>query len=110
MKTTNDYIEAMRQILDICDPMDAKFDKIRNICNSVINAPTEIVNNEYVNTVGELIRALEKMPRDARVCGSEYVEKHDEYDCEVQPFWVAHYSDGSKDGLVYVGIDYKHPN
>ena len=38
------------------------------------------------------------------------VNDHDEYDCEVKPFWVAHYNDGSADGLVYVGIDYKHPN
>lgn len=108
---TNDYIEAMRKILDCCNPMDAKFDKIREICINFINAtPTEITNNECVNTVGELVQALDKMPRDAKVCGSTYVEKHDEYDCEVRPFRVAHYNDGSKDGLVYVGIDYKHPN
>jgi DNA-directed RNA polymerase beta subunit len=56
------------------------------------------------------ILPMDKMPRDAKVCGSRYMEKHDEYDCEVRPFWVAHYNDGSKDGLVYVGIDYKHPN
>lgn len=103
----SDYI---RQIRDLCDPMDAKFDKIRDICNNFINAPVGIANNECVNTVGELVQALHKMPKDAKVCGSTYVEQHDEYDCEVRPFWVAHYNDGSEDGLVYVGIDYKHPN
>ena len=90
--------------------MDAKFGKIRDICDNFINAPAEITNNECVNTVGELVQALHKMPRDAKVCGSTYVEKHDEYDCEERPFWVQHYNDGSTDGLVYVGIDYKHPN
>jgi len=105
-----DTVQMMRKILDLCDPMDAKFDKIRDICNSFINAPVGIANTEGVNTVGELVQALHKMPRDAKVCGSTYVEKHDEYDCEVKPFRVAHYNDGSEDGLVYVGIDYKHPN
>ena len=102
--------QILIDILSACDPMDAKFDKIRDICNNYINAPVGIANSECVNTVGELVQALEKMPRDAKVCGSTYVEKHDEYDCEVKPFWVAHYNDGSDDGLVYVGIDYKHPN
>ena len=34
----SDYI---RQIRDLCDPMDAKFDKIRDICNNFINAQLE---------------------------------------------------------------------
>ena len=68
-----------------------------------------IFDNENVQTVGDLIKALMNMPPDARVCGSSFND-HDEYDCEVKPFWVKHYNDGTKDGLVYVGIDYKHPN
>ena len=103
-------IQALCEIRSLCNPMDAKFDKIRDICNSFINTPVGIANTECVNTVGELVQALHKMPRDAKVCGSTYVEKHDEYDCEVKPFRVAHYNDGTDDGLVYVGIDYKHPN
>lgn len=103
-------VDIMYQILNLCDPMDVKFDKIRDICNSFINSHGETTNNECVNTVEELVQALGKMPKDAKVCGSTYVEKHDEYDCEVRPFWVAHYNDGSANGLVYVGIDYKHPN
>lgn len=65
--------------------------------------------SENVTTVSELMAALRKMPIDAKVCGSK-PNGHDEYDCEERPFWVQHYNDGSDDGLVYVGIDYKHPN
>lgn len=36
-----DAMDTMRKILDMCDPMDAKFDKIRDICNSFINAPMD---------------------------------------------------------------------
>lgn len=33
-----------------------------------------------------------------------------EYDCEERPFWVKRYYDGTEDGVIYIGIDYKHPN
>lgn len=68
-----------------------------------------IKNSENVTTVRELLEALTEMPMDAKLCGSQFND-HDEYDCEVKPFWVSHYCDWTEDGLVYVGIDYKHPN
>ena len=67
------------------------------------------MNYENITTVKELIDALSTMPQDAIVCGSK-PNGHDEYDCEERPFWVARYFDGTEHGLVYVGVDYKHPN
>ena len=168
---TKNPIEAIRQIKELCNPMDAKFDQIMSICNSVLDHPLrncdvgsadeqsqrfdnqcakyghsklsscancpldgerscyftwgqmgydesdklldgkeiDLKGSENVTTVSELMAALRKMPIDAKVCGSK-PNGHDEYDCEERPFWVQHYNDGSDDGLVYVGIDYKHPN
>ena len=109
--TTNNPIEALSQIRSLCNPMDAKFDPIRTICDNFISRRrnANLQSNENVQTVEEMIEALGKMPPKAKVCGSSFND-HDEYDCEVKPFWVAHYNDGTDDGLVYVGIDYKHPN
>ena len=41
-------VDMMRQILKQCDPMDAKFDKIRAICNDFLNGNDKITNNERV--------------------------------------------------------------
>lgn len=69
----------------------------------------QTVNTENIRTVAELITALQTMPLDAIICGSS-PNGHDEYDCEVRPFWVKRYHDGTPQGLCFVGIDYKHPN
>ena len=77
--------------------------------NGIPYKEKDLKGSENVTTVSELMAALKKMPIDAKVCGSK-PNGHDEYDCEERPFWVQHYNDGSDNGLVYVGIDYKHPN
>ena len=77
--------------------------------NGIPYKEIDLKGSENVTTVYELMAALRKMPNDAKVCGSK-PNGHDEYDCEERPFWVQHYNDGSDNGLVYVGIDYKHPN
>lgn len=104
-------IQALWEIRALCNPMEAKFDPIKAICDNILNrrGDGDLQNSENVQTVEQLAEALGKMPPRARVCGSTFND-HDEYDCEVKPFRVAHYNDGSEDGLVYVGIDYKHPN
>ena len=103
-------VDALREIKSLCDPMEAKFDKIKAVCDSVLSQQSACNGSENVCTVKDLIAALCKMPASAKLCGSEYVEKHDEYACETKPFWVQRYCDGTKDGIVYVGVDYKHPN
>jgi hypothetical protein len=67
------------------------------------------MNTENITTVGELIDALRGIPQNMRICGSK-PNGHDEYDCEERPFWVKRYYDGTEDGVIYIGIDYKHPN
>ena len=47
-------VDMMRQILKQCDPMDAKFDKIRAICNDFLNGNDKITNNERVDTIEEM--------------------------------------------------------
>ena len=47
-------VDMMRQILKQCDPMDAKFDKIRTICNDFLTGADKTTNNERVNTVREM--------------------------------------------------------
>lgn len=50
-----DTMNMMREILKQCDPMDAKFDKIRAICNDFLAGADKITNNnERVNTVEEM--------------------------------------------------------
>ena len=49
-----DTMNMMREILKQCDPMDAKFDNIRAICNDFLTAADKITNNERVNTVEEI--------------------------------------------------------
>ena len=49
-----DIMNMMREILKQCDPMDAKFDKIRAICNDFLTGADKITNNERVNTVREI--------------------------------------------------------
>lgn len=56
--TTNNPIEALSEIRSLCNPMDAKFDKIRDICNSFMNAPVEITDNEGVNTDGKYVKFM----------------------------------------------------
>ena len=104
-------IQALREIQSLCDPTDARFRPIKAICDNVLNRSgnSGLKNSENVKTVEDMMEALGKMPPNARVCGSVFND-HDEYDCEVEPFWVSHYNDGTDDGLVYVGVDYKHPN
>ena len=104
-------IQALREIRALCNPMEAMFDPIKAICDNILDrrGDGDLQNSENVQTVEQLAEALGKMPPRARVCGSTFND-HDEYDCEVKPFQVAHYNDGTDDGLVYVGIDYKHPN
>ena len=41
-------VDMMRQILKQCDPMDAKFDNIRAICNDFLTGADKITNNERV--------------------------------------------------------------
>ena len=49
-----DTMNMMREILKQCDPMDAKFDKIRTICNDFLTDADKTTNNERVDTVGEI--------------------------------------------------------
>lgn len=69
------------------------------------------ISSDNITTVGELIEVLKTMPANATICGSKFND-HDEYDCEVRPFSVGRYFHDMDDneGVVYVGIDYKHPN
>ena len=47
-------VDMIRQILKQCDPMDAKFDNIRAICNDFLTGADKTTNNERVNTVEEM--------------------------------------------------------
>ena len=95
-------VDMMRQILKQCDPMDAKFDKIREICNDFLNGNDKITNNERANTVGEMDEKYVKFlvlynkpenPQNAVPCTGidqtmEFVKEKldDGYVVQVKPF------------------------
>ena len=67
-------------------------------------------NKTYnIRTADALRDALDKVPPDATLCTS-VDNGHDEYDCEIKPFMVSHYDNGTVSGMVYVGPVSKHPN
>ena len=84
-------VDMMRQILKQCDPMDAKFDKIRAICNDFLNGTSKITNNERVKFM--VLYNKPGNPPNAVPCTGidqtmEFVEEklEDGYVVQVKPF------------------------
>ena len=80
--------DVMRQILDLCDPMDAKFDKIREICSNFINAPMDEKHVKFIVLYNKPGNPPNAVPWTGIDQTMEFVKEklEDGYVVQVKPF------------------------